>query len=55
MKTIDTDSADYAKQRLDVCRVCPRLFKPTMTCKECGCFMKIKTLIKTVSCPIGKW
>lgn len=41
--------------RLKVCSDCPRLFKPTYTCKECGCFMKIKTKILGASCPLGKW
>jgi hypothetical protein len=41
--------------RLNICKACPRLFKPTMQCKECGCFMRIKTRMKSQSCPIGKW
>ena len=46
---------DYAKTMLNICNECPRLFKPTYTCKECGCFMKIKTHIKSQRCPLGKW
>lgn len=45
----------YHKNRLDICKQCPRLFKPTLQCKECGCFMRIKTRIKSQTCPIGKW
>jgi hypothetical protein len=45
----------YYKERLEICRQCPRLFKPTMQCKECGCFMRIKTRLKSASCPINKW
>jgi hypothetical protein len=24
-------------------------------CRKCGCFVALKTAIKSVSCPIGKW
>lgn len=46
-----------SQARLDICRQCEFLFKPTMTCKKCGCFMRIKTLLPegTVHCPEGKW
>lgn len=46
---------EIAKERWDICTQCPRFFKPTGTCKECGCFMRIKTQIPSVKCPIGKW
>ncbi len=46
---------DYAAERLKICAECPRLFKPTYTCKECGCFMRIKAHMKSAVCPIGKW
>lgn len=41
--------------RYDICKGCERLFKPTKSCKECGCFMSLKTWLKEASCPIGKW
>jgi hypothetical protein len=44
-----------ANKRLDVCRECPRFFKPTTQCKECKCIMKLKTKLKQAQCPIGKW
>ncbi|MBA95805.1 MAG: hypothetical protein CMP21_08835 [Rickettsiales bacterium] len=43
------------KKRLSICKECEFLFKPTKTCKKCGCFMKIKARMSNVSCPIGKW
>ncbi len=46
---------ELTEKRLKICSECPRLFKPTYTCKECGCFMKIKTKILGASCPLGKW
>ena len=45
--------------RFDICKGCDRLFKPTRTCKECGCFMALKTWLKDARCalpePDRKW
>ena len=41
--------------RLDICKGCEELFKPTRTCKQCGCFMALKTWISSSECPLGKW
>jgi hypothetical protein len=48
-------SEEAAFERLDICKSCPELIKPTSTCKKCGCFMKLKTHLKYAECPIGKW
>jgi hypothetical protein len=34
---------------------CPSFFKPTNTCKECGCFMQIKARLEKSKCPLDKW
>lgn len=44
-----------SQERLEVCRECVFLFKPTMTCKRCGCFMKVKSHLANAECPEGKW
>jgi hypothetical protein len=44
-----------SKKRLDICLNCDRLFKPTVQCKECGCFMTLKTKIAHATCPLNKW
>jgi hypothetical protein len=46
---------DLTKSRLKICGECPELIKPTWTCKKCGCFMKVKTKLENVVCPLGKW
>ena len=46
---------DIRNGRYEICLDCDKLFKPTRTCKECGCFMAMKTWLKNASCPIGKW
>jgi len=46
---------DIRNNRYDICLECDILFKPTKTCKECGCFMALKTWLSDAKCPIGKW
>ena len=44
--------------RFAICKECDRLFKPTRTCKECGCFMAVKTWLKDATCALHdnpKW
>lgn len=48
-------SREIAKERMDICMSCDRLFKPTKTCKECGCFMAAKVWLAPVECPLNKW
>lgn len=48
-------SKEIRNARLDVCKGCERLFRPTGTCKECGCFMGLKTWIDRAACPLDKW
>lgn len=49
------DARTMSKERLAICAGCPKLFRPTMTCKSCGCFLRIKTLLASQTCPEGKW
>jgi rRNA maturation endonuclease Nob1 len=46
---------EIRNKRYDICKECDSLFKPTNTCKECGCFMAMKTWLKEATCPLGKW
>ena len=42
---------EVADKRWDICTKCKHLTNLTKQCKKCGCFMKLKTKIKNVSCP----
>ena len=42
------------KDRIEICKSCVYYFKPTGTCKKCGCFMRVKTTLSFTECPIGK-
>jgi hypothetical protein len=52
---IEKLSEEIAQKRLDMCLGCDRLIKITNQCKECGCFMNLKTKLPNAFCPIGKW
>jgi hypothetical protein len=42
-------------KRFKECRKCEHLFKPTNSCKKCGCFMHLKARLTGSECPIKKW
>jgi hypothetical protein len=48
-------SAEVQDERLSICQSCEWFRKSSQTCRKCGCFMKLKTLLDNASCPIGKW
>ena len=48
-------SFEVQKARIDECKKCERLISITKTCKECGCFMPLKTTLEKATCPLGKW
>ena len=43
------------EDRITICKSCVYYFKPTGTCKDCGCFMKIKARLATMGCSQKKW
>jgi hypothetical protein len=55
---IDTNNhaeKDVIEQRYKTCLECPELIQLTKQCKQCGCFMGLKTKLKGATCPLGKW
>jgi hypothetical protein len=46
---------DIAAERMQTCLDCPKLIRATHQCRECGCFMKIKTKLAAATCPLNKW
>lgn len=43
------------KERYDICLSCDKLYKPTSSCRVCGCFMQLKTWMPDQRCPLNKW
>ena len=54
-KNVEKVARDIQQERLAICMECPRLIKATKQCKECGCFMEIKTKLFDADCPLDKW
>lgn len=52
-----TKSADEetSNKRYEICLACPELIQITKQCKQCGCFMNVKTKLESAKCPLGKW
>ena len=48
-------SNEVANQRFRVCLKCPELVPQFNQCRQCGCFMKLKTKLEAAKCPLGKW
>ena len=53
MKAVTIHDQDIIDKRWDICKSCEFLTEKNM-CQKCGCFMKVKTRIATVACPIDK-
>ena len=45
----------YYEIRMDICKKCEYLIPYVNRCKQCGCFMDLKTKIKNVRCPLSLW
>ena len=47
--------AEVQAERWKICEGCEKLYKPTSTCRLCGCFMQVKTWMPNQKCPASKW
>ncbi len=47
--------AELSKLRMSVCETCPEFARIARQCKQCGCFLDLKTKLLEATCPIGKW
>ena len=52
---INKVSVEVQEYRYEICQGCEKLYKPTDTCRACGCFMKVKTWMPDKYCPLNKW
>ena len=48
-------NGEIAKARYNICKGCSSFSELTKICKECGCFMPVKTKFKNNKCPLDKW
>lgn len=42
------------EERLKLCQSCEFIL-PQSRCSKCGCYMKFKTTLAAMKCPVGKW
>lgn len=50
------ETLELQKTRLSTCNTCDYLQrKPVKICTKCGCFLELKTLVKTEECILNKW
>jgi hypothetical protein len=45
---------ELAAERYTICQNCEEM-TITKNCKQCGCFMVVKTKLQESKCPLGKW
>jgi hypothetical protein len=48
-------SEEVANSRFNICLSCNELTPHTHRCKQCGCFMNLKTKLVIAKCPLSKW
>lgn len=46
---------DVFADRMATCQACGHYDAPENRCNSCGCFLKVKALLGSERCPIGKW
>ena len=54
LKNVLIHDQDIIDKRWAICQGC-EFFTKSHQCTKCGCFMRIKTKVATVACPMGKW
>jgi len=48
-------SDELQEKRYSICKSCPKFINSTSQCRECGCFMAMKTSLLQATCPLNKW
>ena len=46
---------ELIEYRLEICNNCEWLDKRLTRCRQCGCFMKLKSTLRRAECPLHKW
>lgn len=46
------ESDDEAKRRLEICKRCEFFRHTDQRCSRCGCYMSVKTYLKSSKCPL---
>lgn len=46
-------NSNIRDNRVKICKSCDQLVK--LFCKQCKCFMPVKTWVADANCPLAKW
>jgi hypothetical protein len=46
---------EVVDERLAICLGCERFIEDQKRCRDCGCFVKFKTRLRSQHCPRDKW
>lgn len=46
-------SSNIRESRVSICKNCDQLAR--LFCKQCKCFMPVKTWVANANCPLNKW
>lgn len=46
---------EESEKRREICKKCEEYDKKWDRCRQCGCFISIKTKFKSAKCPLDKW
>jgi len=52
--SLNADQSEIDKRK-NICNSCEFFEKNQQRCLKCGCYMAVKTYLKSSNCPIGKW
>jgi hypothetical protein len=55
LKSANHTTEEISNERFEICLGCDRFIHATKQCKECGCFMNLKTRLREATCPLDKW
>ena len=48
-------SKEIYKKRIKICTLCPAYDSSLHRCRDCGCFLLLKAILKPTKCPRKKW
>ena len=52
---VEEGASERKRERYNICKSCDQFINLTKQCKECFCFMPMKTMFKIATCPLNKW
>ena len=48
-------NGNMQEERMNICRSCDQFDEQSIRCKDCKCFLEVKSRMATEVCPLNKW